>query len=355
MARKYGLVGIDMAYLIALIGTMFVTLFFVIGDRQFNLEYASFFVWIDFFHVFFVFLSGYTFAVGLRDRSSSSRRKLSNAAKKGSLFFLIGLLFIGSWAINMFLALGVFYLLAGLIGQLGNFILRSAAVLVFLASMICLNLDIPPDHRAEYFALTLQGAGAKELLAYLLYNGYLSVFPWLSFFLAGMVFGNGNIRPNGWFPPSSIVGTMLIVLSLFAEMYSKGLYTPSPTWNTIGTYPLNMKFFMPSFVLFETGLSIITLNLLNYAYRKNKNKKLQDLLRKIVESRFSILFAMMFGGSLIMALFNLIIFKKAFVLFVLSVIIITACLYGIILWKRNFTAKTPVEWIVKRISSSTKS
>jgi hypothetical protein len=354
MARNYGLVGIDVAYVLALIGTMFVTLFFVIGDRQFHLEHASLFVWIDFFHVFFVFLSGYTFAVGLRDRSSSSRRKLSNAAKKGSLFFLIGLIFISSWAINLFLALGVFYLLAGFIGQLGNFILRSTAVLVFLASMICLNLDIPPV-RADYFGLTLQGAGSKELLAYLLFNGYLCVFPWLSFFLAGMVFGNGNIRPNGWFPPSSIVGTVLIILSLFAEMFSKGLYTPSPTWNTLGSYPLNMKFFMPSFVLFEIGLSVILLNILNYTYRKNKNKRLQDLLRKIVESRFSILFAMMFGGSLIMALFNLIIFKKPIVLFILSVLIITACLYGIILWKRNFTAKTPVEWIVKRISSSTKS
>lgn len=354
MARKYGLVGIDMAYVIALIGTMFVTLFFVIGDRQSHLEHASHFVWIDFFHVFFVFLSGYTFAVGLRDRSSSSRRKLSNAAKKGSLFFLIGLLFIGSWAINLFLALGVFYLLAGLIGQLGNFVLRSSAVLVFLASMICLNLDIPKD-KAFYFGLTLQGAGAKELIEYLMFNGYLSVFPWLSFFLAGMVFGNGNIRPNGWFPPSSIVGTVLIVLSLFAEMFSKGLYTPSPTGDTLGFYPLNVKFFMPSFVLFETGLSIVLLNILNYTYRKNKNKKLQDLIRKIVESRFSILFAMMFGGSLIMALFNLIIFKKPIVLFILSVLIISACLYGIILWKRNFTAKTPVEWIVKRISSSTKS
>jgi len=354
MARNYGLVGIDVAYTAALVGVMSVTIFFVIGDRQFHLEHTSHFVWIDLFFALYIYLSGYTFAIGLRDRSTSTGRKLSNAAKKGSLFFLIGLMFATSWAINLFLALGLFYLFAGFIGQLGNYILRMVTILSFLAAVICLNIDIPPA-RADYFALTLQGAGAKELLAYLLFNGYLSVLPWSTIFLAGMVFGNVNIRPNGWFPPSSAIGLALIILSMFVEMFARGTYTPSPTWNTLGTYPLNMKVFMPSFVLLETGICIMLVNMFNYVYRKNKNKKLQDTLRKLVESRHSAIFGMMFIGSVILGLFNLIIFKKPLVLFILTVVIVSGCLYSILFWKRRFTAKPPVEWIVKRISSSTKS
>jgi len=353
MPRNQGLVGIDVAYIIALFGTMFVTLFFVIGDRQFFLEHTSYYVFLDFFPALLFFLSGFTLALSLRDRKTSSRRKLSNSAKKGSILMLIGFLFVGSWGMNAFVALGTFYIVGGLIGQWSNFFLRTMAVGILFFSVVSINFEVPTY--PLYSAMKMQGANMKDLVGYIFFNGYFSFLPWFGFFLMGLIFGRGDVRPNGWFPPSSFAGAALVAISVAAEIYSQKLYAPSPSWNSVAIYPINIKYFLPSFVLLQSGVCILFLNAMNYIFRKSKNKALNDTSRKLVEAKYSIYFLMLLIGTIILNLFNLIIFKQSLILIILNSLICILCYYGLMLWKRNMTITTPIEWLIKRISSSTRS
>jgi hypothetical protein len=355
-SRNYGLVGIDASYVLALMGTIFMAIFFVVGNKTSSLqegEGTTYFVFLDFFPAMLVFMSGYTFSIKMRDRKTSSRSKLSNSARKGSLMFFVGLLFVGNWPVNMFIALGMFYMAASLLGQMGNFMLRTLAVVCLMISVICINLEVDP--MPLYGPLQLQGAGVREFVAYFLFNGYYSFLPWFVFFLAGMVFGRGNIRPNGWFPPSSFVGLGLMLLSILAEMYSKTLYSPISASNVPGIYPLNIRNFVPSFVLLEVGMSVVMVNSLNYLFRKTRNRRLSDGLRKLVEARYSVYLTMLLAGSIMLGLFSVTVFSQSYLLLLMDVIVCIACAYAMLLWKRNLTAKPPMEWLISRVTSSARS
>lgn len=354
MSKNYGLIGIDVSYVIATVGTMFMAVFFVIGDRQFYLtqHVGSYYLFLDFFPALLVFMSGLSFAIKMKDKKSSTRRMLANSWRKGSLLFLIGLIFVSLWSVNMFILLGMCFMAAGLVGKLSEFLLRSLAVLVLFLSVVSLSLDVPIY--PMFSSLKLQGAGLKEVMGFVFFNGYFSFLPWFGFFVMGMIFGRGSIRPNGWFPPSSIVGLSLIILALILEVYTRKTATPSPGIQDVGFYPLNVRLFMPAFVLLHSGTCIIVVNMFNYLYRKSKNRLISDTCRKLVESRYSLYFSVFFCGAIVMGLFNLIIFKQAVVLIIIDFLLCLFCVYLILTWKKYLTAKPPIEWLIQRVSIATR-
>jgi len=354
MPKNYGLVGIDVAYVLAILGTMFMAVFFVIGDRQFYLaqHQGSYYIFLDFLPALLVFMSGMSFSLKMRDRRTSSRRKMYNAARMGSLLFLIGLLFVRGWSVNMFILLGMCYMMAGFVGQFSDMMLRILAVIVLFLAVFSTTLEVPMH--PMFSGLKIQGAGLKELVGFTFFNGYYSFLPWFGFFVIGMIFGRGSVRPNGWFPPSSIMGLGLVILGFVLEIYSRKLYTPSPNAQDIGFYPLNIRFFMPSFIIIHSGVCVILVNILNYVFRKTKNRMVSDAARKLVEARFTLYFAVFFFGAIISGLFNLIIFRQTLVLFTLDLALCAGCVYLVLMWKRHLQAKPPIEWLIQRVTISTR-
>ncbi len=355
MAKSQGLVGIDVAYTIALLGMMLSNVFFVIGDHEHFLKHTSYFVILDFFAAFFFFLTGFTLSLGLRDRRVSSRRALSNTLKKGSGLFFVGLVFASGWAMNAFIACGMFFMLAAFIAKWSTMTLRIFSVLVLLLSMILVNIHMDTFPDAEFHSLKLQGAGVRELASFMLFNGYYSFLPWFFFFVVGMTVARGDVRPTGAFPPSSLGGILIIVLSFFVEIYSKKINAEVVTWSNMGYYPLNTKFFLPSFLLLETGICIVVLNALKYVYRKGEKSQFVQFSRDVATSKFSAYFFMLVFGSLVLWLFNSIIFHSAIILFLLNVVLCLLSLYLAIFWKKRFNSKPPMEWLIERVSNPTKS
>ncbi|MCC6601071.1 MAG: hypothetical protein IT223_10410, partial [Crocinitomicaceae bacterium] len=93
MPKSSGLIGIDIAYLIALFGTMAGNCIFVLGGKGPYLTQMHFFLVFDIFPALFFFLNGMTVTLTMRDKKVSNRKLLAYLGKRGAVFFIVGLIF----------------------------------------------------------------------------------------------------------------------------------------------------------------------------------------------------------------------------------------------------------------------
>lgn len=352
MARSTGLMGIDVAYLISLAGTMFGAFFFVVGDRTYLLNHEHYYLILDFFPALFFFLNGLTVTLTMRDRRISSRRLLSYLSKRGTVLFLVGLIFIKSWPLNIFIASGIFYLLAPAFAQWNNLILRTLAVVTAMLAIVLLNLDI--ESNVRFSGLKLNGAGFSHFFSFLFFNGYYSVLPWITFFIAGMLFGRSSLRPRGWIPPASIAVCFGMLIAYFVEKYCIGLYGVKDVMNKLNFPLFGIKFYLPAFYIFAVCGIILLMNVLLYAFRKEMNRKLTKLLQSFSSSKYSIFFFLYFFGWIILNISNTIAFHNNKVIIIVAIFVIILSLSLTHFWKNKLSSTAPIEWIIKRLSGSAK-
>lgn len=352
MSRSTGLIGIDVAYLIALAGAALSSAFFVLGDRTYLLNHEHFYLILDFFPALFFFLNGLTVTLTMRDRRISSRRLLSYLSKRGSVLFLIGLLFIQSWPLNIFIASGVFYLIAPAFAQWNNLILRTLAVITGMIAIILLNIDV--DAHTLYAGLRLNGANLTSFFSFFFFNGYFSILPWSTFFIAGMLFGRSTLRPRGWIPPMSIAMVLGIGVSYFVQQYCLGLYGTFDPVNKISAPLLGLKFYLPAFYIFSLCGILLLMNFLLYAFRKEMSRKATKVLQNFSSSKYSIFLFVYFYGWLVMSISNSVAFNNNNILVLLVIFVVVLSFVSTNAWKNKVSTTAPVEWIIKRLSGSTK-
>lgn len=352
MSRSTGLLGIDIAYLIALIGTMFSTSFFILGQRLFKLDHEHYYIFFDFFPALFFFLNGLTVTLTMRDRRISSRRLLSYLSKRGSVLFIIGLLFMKSWPMNVFIASGIFYLLAPIFAQWNNLILRTLGVVSALMSVVMLNLDVSASVTFE--GLKLNGAGFSDLLGFLFFNGYYSVLPWFTFFIAGMLFGRSSLRPRGYFPPMNIAMVLGLGIAFIVEKYCSQIYGVKDAFNIVNLPLIGTKFYLPAQFIFALCLIILLMNLVLHAFRGEQPRNRVKFLQNFSSSKYSVLFFHLFFTFLIISISTGVMFQERTMLIGTSIVVIILSLVLVNVWKNKLSSNAPIEWIIKRISGSTK-
>ncbi|MBL0316453.1 MAG: hypothetical protein IPP69_11990 [Flavobacteriales bacterium] len=97
------LVGIDVAYGLAVMGCIVYAFWFIMGDKVTSvLTQTRFSILMDIFPALFFFLNGFTVTLTMRDRRVSNRKLLSYLGKRGSVLFLIGLSCCVIWPMNIF-------------------------------------------------------------------------------------------------------------------------------------------------------------------------------------------------------------------------------------------------------------
>ncbi|MFN6379426.1 MAG: hypothetical protein ACK4WD_09125 [Flavobacteriales bacterium] len=352
MSRSTGLLGIDIAYLVALIGTMFSTAFFILGQRLNMLSHEHFYLFFDFFPALFFFLNGLTVTLTMRDRRISSRRLLSYLSKRGSVLFLIGLVFVQVWPMNVFIASGAFYMVAPIFSQWNNIILRSLAVTAALGSIVFLNLDVHTS--VIYQRLNLSGAGFSDFFGFIFFNGYYSVLPWFTFFIAGMLFGRSSLRPRGYFPPINVAMIFCILLSFIVEKFCTDLYGVKDALNSISTPILGKKLYLPANFIFQIATIVLIVNLLLHAFRGEQPRNRVKFLQEFSSSKYSIFFFHLFFSFLLLIISTGFFFSKKTVLLTSCFFLIFISLFTVYIWKKKLSSNAPIEWIIKRISGSTK-
>jgi len=347
------LIGIDVSYVIALMGTVLYGFSYTIGDLvQNSLTHTKFNVFLDVFPALFFFLNGFTVTLTMRDRRISNRKLLSYSGKRGSILLLTGLLFCAIWPMNILIASGMMFLLVPFIAQWNNILIRIITLLMVVFGISLLFLDVP-----AHTTYTLPSLGGGEIyngLGFMFFNGYFSLLPWMIFFFAGLIFGRTEVRPRGWLPPSSVVGLSMVVLSFLVNRYAKALDTGALLLRRSDLFFMNIRLLFPAFCVYATGLSVMIVNANIFFFRKLSSPKWLKFFQTISSMKYSVVLFYTLIGTLTMVASNVQFFTKRIALIIYVVVASALTFYLPFLWRRFVSEKGPMEYFIKRISGSAK-
>lgn len=347
------LVGIDVAYGLAVMGCIVYAFWFIMGDKVTSvLTQTRFSILMDIFPALFFFLNGFTVTLTMRDRRVSNRKLLSYLGKRGSVLFLIGLSCCVIWPMNIFIASGLMYIAAPFVAQWNNVVLRLITLMSIILGIVLLYVDVPTY--SSYNPPTLGGGEIYNVMGFILFNGYYSILPWFTFFFAGLLFGRTEIRPRGILPPSSLLGIALIILSFVVNRYSKKLDNDVVLIQRFDFFLLNIRLLFPAFCVFGIGVSIVLTNTLMYVFRKLENRKLLKSIQTISSMKYSLFFFHTLIGLITMSATNLQFFTRKIVLISYVILATFLTFYLIFVWRKRVSEQGPMEWLIKRISGSAK-
>ena len=347
------LIGIDVTYVIALIGCVLYGYTYTIGDLiQNSLSHTKFNVFFDVFPALFFFLNGFTVTLTMRDRRISSRKLLSYSGKRGSVLLAIGLIFCKIWPMNIFVASGMMFLIIPFVAQWNNVLIRVITLLTIVLGISLLFLDIP-----THTTYTLPSLGGGEIyngLGFLFFNGYYSLLPWIIFFFAGLIFGRTDVRPKGWLPPASVIGLVLIGAGFLVNRYAKILDTDALLLRRSDLFFMNIRLLFPAFCLYGIGVSIVLLNGFIFFFRKISAPTFLKFIQTISSMKYSVVLFYTLIGVITLTATNVEFFSKRFALVLYVVLATTLTFYLPFLWRKKITEQGPMEYIIKRISGSAK-
>ncbi len=347
------LIGIDFAYAFALLGCVVFAFSFTIGDKiQSALSHSRFFAILDIFPALFFYLNGLTVTLTMRDRKVSNRKLLSYLGKRGSVLLLVGLAFCLLWPMNMFIATGLFYIAGPFVAQWNNVLLRVITLLVVVLGVMLLYMEIPTSN--IYDLPKLHNGEMLGLSGFALFNGYFSVLPWFAFFCAGLLHGRIDLRPKGWLPPSSFIGVALMAVSVIIQYYAKRIDYEGLLLVRSDFFLLNIHLLYPAFCCFALGFCILATNGFIYFFRKFSYQKILRIVQTISGMKYSVIFFHMVIGIITLVASNRPFFQKKIVLILYLVGATFATFYITILWRKKVSDKGPMEWLIKKISGSTK-
>ena len=181
------LIGIDVAYTVALFGCVVYGFSFTIGDWVLRtLTHTKFGIILDCFPALFFFLNGFTITLTMRDRRISNRKLLSYSGKRGAVLLFTGLIFCAIWPMNILVASGLMFMIIPFVAQWNIILVRVIMLLTVVFGIAMLYLDVPTN--ASYTMPSLEGGEIYNGMGFLLFNGYFSPLPWIVFFFAGRNF-----------------------------------------------------------------------------------------------------------------------------------------------------------------------
>jgi predicted acyltransferase len=200
----------------------------------------------------------------------------------------------------------------------------------------------------------LQGLRFSNLFSFFFFNSYYSILPWICFFLFGMLYGRNDLRLKGILPPSSLFSIFIIGVAFFVQYYSAAFYTEGDKTEYLHIFPFNVRLYMPSFIIFGLGATTLLLNTLIYVFRRDLDKQIVRRIQGISGSKYSVVFFHLIFSVIILSITNVIAFRSKWSILVLAMGTVSLSIFVTLLWKNKISDTTPVEWFIKRLSSSSK-
>jgi hypothetical protein len=347
------LIGIDVAYTVALIGCVIYGFTFTIGDLVLSsLTHTKFGFILDCFPALFFFLNGFTVTLTMRDRRISSRKLLAYSGKRGSVLLITGLIFCAIWPMNLLLASGLMIMITPFVAQWNNILIRVIMLLSVVFGITMLYLDVPTS--AIYMVPSLEGGEIYNGMGFLLFNGYFSPLPWMIFFFAGLIFGRSEIRPKGWLPPSSIIGFVMIIASYWINKFVQILDTDALLLRRFDIRIFNIRLLFPAFCVYGVGVCLIVMNAFIYFFRNLTNTAFLRFVQTISSMKYSVILFYTIIGTVTILATNIEFFSKSVSLALYVLVASGLTFYLPFLWRKKVSEKGPMEFIIKRISGSAK-
>ncbi|MBM3427539.1 MAG: DUF1624 domain-containing protein [Bacteroidetes bacterium] len=351
--------GISFALLFFAVASAFVIPFITVGgifsmvDVK-KMQIPVYFAYFDWIPAVFLFVLGVGLAIQSKNKSQSSQKLRVNTQRKGALLLGLGLLFAGTWGMNLFIILGASFIIGSWLLRLDSLTIHVASLAIILLSLVLVNLDVP--FKYKYFVFDVQVDGVAKLLAFVGFNGYYSIFPWVALFLSGLAVGKGVLRPRGFFPPTSFIALFIIVLGYMTNIYCIDLYAQMDSFSAKFLYPFDQFLYQPSFVMINIGLGWLIINFLNHLFEIIGERSWITLMKELATSKLTVLFLIYSMGSLFMMGFAysgtiVIGFAHPYLLSTFLILALSAIFWSILFWKRKVNKNAPLEWLIKYISS----
>jgi uncharacterized protein len=370
MSSNREIKGIAVSYLLAVVGTILSNETFVLKDILYVLKSSPpyrnvqevYFIWFGFFPALFLFLNGYTMTLAFKGKKHSRKRLMGHYSRRGFVLFGLGLLFIGFWPINILVIAGICFFLSPFFIRWESIALQILLFTIVLLSTVLGNLEIPIY--PSYSGIKLAEADLMNILGFLFFNGYYSVFPWISFFILGIIFGKAKVKVKGWLPPISILGFIVFLSGILVQPFLNDLNGEIGGLDVFSFSFISIRFHSFSFVLFESGAVIMVVSAINYFAKKwNETEvgaKVIHFIDRFSSSKYTLYFFVCLQTAVLWSLVKggnqarIYWFKSIYVLIPASLGMLAISFLLVLWWKKKVTDKAPVEWLLKNISGSRK-
>ncbi len=227
--------GLDVSRAIAVLGMVFVNFKIVIGY-----EFEGILSWFYSHFVegravaVFVILAGIGLTLNLKSDDLGDenrlRKKQQNIVRRSLFLFILGVMFCPFWPADILHFYGIYFLIgAWLLG-------RSEKVLWGFISFFLIGFLIyflTADYEASWDLKNLEYIDfwtAEGFFRNLFFDGFHPVFPWMTFFLLGMILGGRNLRDTSVRRRISKVALICFGVSLLltsiVDVYFRSVLSP---------------------------------------------------------------------------------------------------------------------------------
>lgn len=353
--------GLDFARALALFG-MFIVNFTALTAAN-GKGSAGLIAFMDLFEgrasALFVLLAGIGTTLMTKKALESNDQSLLKAKqktiqKRALFLFITGLiLYTIGWTGDILHYYAIYMLLAAMLLKYSYKIIIVIITLVLIVTeYIQLNFDYLKGWNSQALFIEYEDFWSiSGFFRHLFYNGYHPIFPWVCFFLIGLLIGRLHLRKNSH-RMALLVGSVLLLLS--TELASKWLikiaqtvidYESAEFIFQTGPVPPNVFY-----ILSNAASAILIIVLAIYLCEKCAQSKLKDVLVTTGQMSFTHYVSHIFIGIILLVALNKI--ENGTLLFTLifSISFFIASMIFSSAWHKKFS-RGPVEMLMRRLTS----
>jgi hypothetical protein len=172
------------------------------------------------------------------------------------------------------------------------------------------------------------------------------------------------VRIKGWLPPIALLGAGIMIAGIIVQPFMNTLFGNIGELNVFSNNIMSVRFHSFSFILFESGLVLMAVSIINYLGKKwNETvtgSKVIGLIDRFSSSKYTLYFFICLETGILWSVIKggnearIYWFKSIYILIPTSLAMLASSFLLVIWWKKKITSKAPVEWLLKNISGSRK-
>lgn len=352
--------GLDFARALAMFGMLIVNFKIIMGAAGRGPDWLIWFTGLFEGRASATFVALAGIGVALMTRKARNGGELSSIKenriklwKRSAFLFILGLLlYVADWTGDILHYYGVYMLIASFL------IVASTKLMIILSTLFLITsqaLQVTMNylkgwHPEQPFMEYLDFWTIEGFLRNLLFNGYHPVFPWICFFLLGMILGRLDLSKK------AVRNKMLfisIILLLTIELLSKILILLSllvldensaEFLFQTGPIPPNILY-----ILSNSASAIIVIVASIYSVEKFARHWVIKALIQTGQLTLTHYVSHVFIGVGILALFNRLENQTLAFSLVFTILFFVASIFISVLWRNRFK-RGPIEWVMRKMT-----
>ncbi|TQR36961.1 DUF418 domain-containing protein [Lysinibacillus sphaericus] len=353
--------GLDFARALAMFGMLIVNFKIIMGATGRGSDWLIWFTGLFEGRASATFVTLAGIGVALMTRKARNGGDLSTIkenrlklSKRSAFLFILGLLFyVADWTGDILHYYGIYMLIASflIVASTKRMIILSSIIL-FTSQVLQVKMNyLKGWHPDQPFMEYLDFWTIEGFIRNLLFNGYHPVFPWVCFFLLGMILGRLNLSEKA-------IRNKMLFISIFSlitiEVLSQVLMRLSLTMLDVnsaeflfqtGPIPPNILY-----ILSNSASTTIVIVASIYIVEKFAGQRLIQSLIQTGQLTLTHYVSHVFIGVGILALLNRLENQTLAFSLVFTLLFFVASILFSVLWSKKFN-RGPIEWVMRKMTN----